>query len=110
MCNGHYSSIVESANAMVLHVGTNNIVDADTPQEIAKQIKDTISSVRNINPSVKFVISSIIPRKNYKLIKSVICQANKALKKVCSEDSHHFQDNDSDFLVNNQPTNPINVL
>jgi len=63
-CNGHYSSIVESAKAIVLHVGTNNIADADTPQEIAKQIKYTISNVRNINPSVKFVISSIIPRKN----------------------------------------------
>jgi len=59
--------------------------------------------VRNINPSVKFVISSIIPRKNDKLINIVICQANKALKKVCSEDGQHFQDNDSDFLVNNQP-------
>ena len=44
-------------------------------------------------------------RNNDKLINtcSVICQANKALKKVCSEDGHHFQDNDSDFLVNNQP-------
>ena len=45
-----------------------------------------------------------------KLINSVICQANNVLKKVCSEDGHHFQNNDNDFLVNNQPTNPINVL
>ena len=52
---------------MVLHVGTNNIADADTPQEIAKQIKYTISSVRNINPSVKFVISNIIPRKKWQI-------------------------------------------
>jgi len=103
LCNGYYSSIVESAKAIVLHVVTNDIADADTAQDISKQIKDTISSVRNINPSVKFVISSIIPRKNDKLINSVICQANKALKKVCSEKGHHFQDNDSDFLVKNQP-------
>ena len=54
--------------------------------------------MRNINQSVKFVVSSIIPTSN-----SVIYQANKALKKVCSEDGHHFQDNDSDFLVNNHP-------
>ena len=90
--------IVESAKSIVLHVGTNNIADGDTPQEIAKQIKDTISSVRNINPSVTFVISSIIPRKNDILINSVICQANKALKKVCSEDGHNFQDNKLIFL------------
>ena len=37
LCNGHYSSIVESAKAIVLHVGTNNDADADIPQEIAKQ-------------------------------------------------------------------------
>ena len=41
LCNGQYSSIVESAKAIVLHVGTNTISDDDTPQEIAKQIKDT---------------------------------------------------------------------
>ena len=54
--------------------------------------------MRNINLSVKFVISSISPRKNDKLINSGICQANNALKKVCSEDGHHFQDNKLIFL------------
>ena len=41
--------------------------------------------------------------------RKTLWQANKALKKVCSEDGHRFQDNGSDFLVNPQPTNPINV-
>ena len=93
-----FSDFAKSANAIVLHVGTNNISDADSTSDITDQFRTTINSIRTQNSNVVIVISSILPRRNDKVVNIIINKTNSALQKLCSEINCIFLNNDDIFL------------
>ena len=76
------SSSVKHAKDVVLHVGTNNISDADQSQAIAEEMKNLADTISNINSGAKIIVSSILPHKNDKLVNQVIMTTNQMLKEV----------------------------
>ena len=83
------SGSVKRAKAIVIHVGTNNVSDADQPQAIAEEMKNLADTISNINSGAKIIVSSILPRRNDKLVNQVIMTTNQTLKEV-SEEKGYF--------------------
>ena len=63
---------MKKARYIVLHVGTNNVTDADQPHSIAEEMRDLADTISNINRDTKIIVSSILPRKNEKLVNQAI--------------------------------------
>lgn len=97
------SHFIRKTKAVVLHVGTNNVADADLPENIVEEFRDLIDTVQNINSNAHIVISSILPRKNDKLLNRIISETNTALNDFCREKKHHFLDNTDKFMKNGSP-------
>ncbi len=57
------SVVISNLDAVVLHVGTNNITDADSATKIVEDLEDTAETILIINPNVPIIVSSILPRK-----------------------------------------------
>jgi hypothetical protein len=88
---------LKNLDAVVLHVGTNNISDSECNEHIVDEFKDTISTIQSYNAGVKIIVSSIIPRINDRLMNERIHDANRDLREMCEEQGHHFLDNDISF-------------
>ena len=93
---------IREARAIVLHVGTNNVADGDTSESILEDFKDTIDTIRNVNPGVKVIISSILPRTSDKLVNKQIRATNAALEELCSEKDLYFVNHDDVFIKDNK--------
>ena len=106
MADEDFSS-VRKAKAIVLHVGTNNVTDADQPQAIAEEMRDLADTISNINSDAKIIVSSILPRKNDKLVNQAIMATNHSLKEVCEDKGYHFLDNNPGFIVNGIPDSSL---
>ena len=94
---------ISNADAVVLHVGTNDISDGETPERIISEFKGIVDTVRNINSGGKIIVSSVLPRRNDKLANKVIDQTNLALRKICEDKSCHYLDNYPLFCKNGMP-------
>ena len=92
-----------NTGAVVLHVGTNDISDGETPERIISEFKGVVDTVRNINSGGKIIVSSVLPCRNDKLANKVIDQTNLALRKICEEKSCHYLDNYPLFCKNGMP-------
>ena len=90
-------------DAVVLHVGTNNVSDGDRSEKIVNDFKSTISVIKSVNPKVKIVISSLIPRRNDKLVNNHIRETNASLQSMCQRDNFSFVNHDSRFFYQNTP-------
>ena len=101
------SSAIRQAQTVVLHVGTNNVSDADQPEWIADEMKDLANTIHNINKDVKIIVSSILPRRNDKLLNRVIGKTNQSLKNACEEKGYYFLDNTESFMKDNQPNSAL---
>lgn len=88
---------------MVLHVGANNISDAEPSETIVNQLKDAADTIRNVNPEVKILVSSILPRRNDRLVNNAINVANFSIKEACKEQNYVFINHDSKFLISGKP-------
>ena len=84
------SSAKRQAQTVVLHVGTNNVSDADIPEWIADEMKDLANTIHNINQDARIIVSSILPRRNDKLVNGVIGNTNQFLKNACEEKGYYF--------------------
>ena len=100
-------SSVKKARAIVLHVGANNVTDADQPHSIAEEMRDLADTISNINRDTKIIVSSILPRKNDKLVNQAIMSTNHSLKEVCEEKGYHFLDNSPKFMINGTPDSSL---
>ena len=89
---------IKDASVIVLHTGTNNVSDGDPCESIIEEFKDTIDTIGNVNSSAKIVISSILPRKNDRLVNNHIRLTNRALQEMCDEEELHFLNNDDLFI------------
>ena len=56
-----------------------------------------------MNPEVKILISSILPRRNDRLINNAISDANHSIKDVCQEQNYVCIDHDQKFFNNGKP-------
>lgn len=88
---------IKSTDAFVLHVGTNNVSDADSCESIAEDFRDTVDTIKNVNEDAKIIISSIIPRRNDRLVNRAIDDTNKSLEKLCIEEECSFLDHSVQF-------------
>lgn len=101
------SGPIKQAKAVVLHVGTNNVSDADQPESIADEMKDLANTVNNINSEAKIIVSSVLPRRNDRLVNRVISETNQALRNACEEKGYHFLDNTPSFMTDNIPNSAL---
>lgn len=97
------SSGIKHTKAIVLHIGTNNVSDADQPETITDEFKDLADTIRNINSGAKIIVSSILPRRNDKLVNNVITATNHSLRQACEEKGYFFLDNAPRFMKNSVP-------
>ncbi|MEW8547324.1 MAG: hypothetical protein AB2693_27770 [Candidatus Thiodiazotropha sp.] len=84
------SSVIKKTKAVVLHVGTNNVSDADQPETVADEMRDLANTINNINHRAKIIVSSVLPRRNDKLVNRVITATNKSLRQACEEKGYYF--------------------
>ena len=85
-------------DAVVLHVGTNNIADAASCESITDEITDTIHTIESANSNVRIVVSSVLPRQKDRLVNDMIRKTNTSLKTMCQEKGHYFLDNTAKFI------------
>lgn len=97
------SSFIKDTKAIVLHIGTNNVSDADQPETITDEIRDLVNTIKNINTGAKIIISSILPRKNDRLVNNIISDTNQSLKQICEDKGYYFLDNTPKFIENGAP-------
>ena len=98
---------VKKVKAIVLHVGTNNVTEADQQHPIDEDMKDLADTISNINRDTDIIVSSILPRRNDKLVNQAIMSTNHTLKEVCEEKDHHFLDNNPKFTINGIPDSSL---
>lgn len=98
--NGVY---LRGLKAVVLKVGSNNISDADPSESVVNVIIDVANTVRNVNPDTKIFISSILPRRNDRLVSNTISETNRAINNACQQHNYVHIDNDSNILNNGRP-------
>ena len=85
-------------DAIILHVGTNNIADARSSESITDELRDAVYAIKSANENVKIIVSSILPRNNDKLVNEKILKINKSLQTMCQEKGHYFLDNYQNFI------------
>ena len=74
---------------------------------IAEEMRDLADTISNINSDAKIIVSSILPRKNDKLVNQAIMATNHSLKEVCEDKGYHFLDNNPGFIVNGIPDSSL---
>ena len=97
----------KSIDAFVLHIGTNNVSDADTIETIIDEFKDITNTINNVNPKAKVIISSILPRKQDRLVNKAIQDTNKAVENWCQSEGYTFLDNSFNFSNNTSPDSSL---
>ena len=85
-------------DAVILHVGTNNISDAASSESITDEFRDTIHTIQSANKHLKIIVSSIIPRKNDKQVNDMIQKTNNSLQMMCQEKGYYFLNNYQMFV------------
>jgi len=88
---------VKNLDAIIIHVGTNDIADAKSNDSITADFSKLTDTIAEINPEVKLIVSSIIPRKEDKRVNDKIQTVNRDLQNLCKEKGHLLLDNDSCF-------------
>ena len=88
---------------MVLHAGANNITDAESVESIVHDLKKVTDTIRKVNPEVKILVSSTIPRRNDRLVNSAIASANQSIKNACQVHNLVYIDNDKNFYKDRKP-------
>ena len=103
MCHYAIPTIKKKPDEVILHVGTNNITEADSARHIAEKIVDLATFIEKESPQTKVTISSLITRKDSEAFKPKIEETNKILKSFATQRSWNFIDhkNINDSCLNN---------
>jgi lysophospholipase L1-like esterase len=96
---------VQNTDVFVIHAGINNILRGDQPEEVKQQLLELTELLRQINPHIKIIVSSILPMKADKTYQEKITNTNELLRTLCNEKSITFIDNTDSFMKNQQQTN-----
>jgi len=85
---------MKELHAVVLHVGTNNISDGESPESVCEKLENTVSLIKRVSPKAKVIVSSVLPWKAEKVVNNVISSANRMISEMCEKAECHFLDND----------------
>ena len=91
---------LKNSDAVILHLGTNNVSNADSASEVANKMESVVSTVKSINTKAKIVVSGILPRKNNILLNKFANKANEALQCLCNKNGYHFVPHSDDYILN----------
>jgi hypothetical protein len=92
-------TLTQNTDAILIHVGINNISEADSPTSIADDFRDLIDTVKLYAPQTKIILSSILPKKRDKLSFERSSDVNETLYDICQENGYTFIDNTNDFIT-----------
>jgi len=92
MCHYAIPTIKKKPDKVILHVGTNNIPEADSARHIAEKIVDLATFIEKESPRTKVTISTLITRKDSEAFKPKIEETNKILKGFATQRSWNFID------------------
>ena len=103
MCHYAIPTIKKKPDEVILHVGTNNIPEADSARHIAEKIADLATFIEKESPQTKVTISSLITRKDSEAFKPKIEETNKILKSFATQRSWNLIDHENinDSCLNN---------
>lgn len=103
MCHYAIPTIKKKPDKVILHVGTNNIPEAESARHIAEKIVDLATFIEKESPHTKVTISSLITRKDSEAFKPKIEETNKILKSFATQRSWNFIDHKTinDSCLNN---------
>ena len=90
-------------DAVVLHVGINDVSNGDSTETIATKLETTTRKVKSVSPRAKIVVSSILPRKGEKLVNNTITNTNEALSSLCTSPGHLYLDNNKVIMKAGRP-------
>jgi len=91
------SDTIEVPDAIILHVGINNVSEGQDHASIINDYTNLIQLLKTKLSRTKIIMSSILPMKNIKLTASKIGEINKSLLKYCEQNGHGFIDNTDQF-------------
>lgn len=94
--------LLKSSDIFVLHVGTNDVSNGESPKSIVSSVKNVANSVKSINPKIKIVYSSILPKKSEKVVNQIISSVNKEIKSMCDRFGYIFLNNDPIMMKDGQ--------
>ena len=75
----------------------------DRCESIIEDFQDTINTVQSINSNIKIVVSSVIPRKNDRLMNDMTHRVNLSLINLCNRRGLYFLNNDNGLVTNRTP-------
>lgn len=82
---GHIS--LENHDYLIVHVGTNNIGRRDKQESIMSDYGNLIAQIKKIKPTIKVIISAILPRPlDHQVTDQVIREINNKLKNYLAPD------------------------
>ena len=96
-----------TADAVIIHGGTNNLSDGDSVDSVEKEVSQIVQKIKHINPDCKVIVSSVMPRKNDRLANQLINQTNRTLKGLCESNSYDFMDITGKVLKDNEPVTDL---
>lgn len=71
---------------VIIHVGTNNVANKNTISSILSDFGNLIANIRKLNPHIRIIVSSILPRPvDHTLTDSIIRNINVQLEKSLSK-------------------------
>lgn len=78
---------LEPHEIIIVHVGTNNIGRRDSYEDILSDFGNLIASIRKCKPSIRIIVSSILPRPvDHDITDSMIKKVNLCLRTRMSQD------------------------
>lgn len=98
-----------SYGTIIMHVGTNDCVSNAKLSEGITEYTALISDLNTRAPSIKKVISSVCPRTDTTSNQDRVREFNNKVKRIATEQSCTFIDNDQTFLLQNSQTDKNNL-
>ena len=69
---------------LIIHAGTNDLINSSTKDSLVNY-KDIVDTIREINPNIKVIISSVIQRYGNNSLQPKIEELNSKLKSFCAK-------------------------
>lgn len=90
--------LIKSANIVIIHVGTNDVSNGVSPQQIISNLKEIAGNVKSVNSNVVISFSSILPRRSEKVVNDIVLSVNKEIETMCKLSGYNYLDNDPFIL------------
>ena len=78
-------------DCLIIHAGTSDLINFSTKDSLVNY-KDIVDTIREINPNIKVIISSVIQRYDNNSLQPKIEELNSKLKSFCAKHKLFFID------------------